>query len=193
MAHLDATRSVSYLAGIADNVPQLGMPGVGLADREALVPAPPRATTSTSGGEHASVDGAVPRVAERDVVANTTTPGSARGDDAADGPPAPSLWQRLKGYVGALPGRHPWSVLLLKAGLFYADFTSDVLYAILLRKNPDLLGPSNVVIGVLVLPPVALSAMDLYEYYTLDEDDELRGAQMGWKGVGLNLTNTRML
>jgi len=79
---------------------------------------------------------------------------------------------------------------------------SDVLYAILLRESPGLVGPSNVVIIVLVLAPLALSAMDLYEYYKLPKTvqrgdgwvlNPQRAAQMGWKGVALNLTNTRML
>ena len=100
-----------------------------------------------------------------------------------------SRWQRLLDIADALQQSTPG--LLVKAVLFYLDFVSDILYAILLRESPDLVGPSNVVISVLVLPPLALSAMDLYEYYKRPEQD--RGAQMGWKGVALNLTNTRML
>ena len=110
---------------------------------------------------------------------------------AHDGEADSSLWQRLKSTADALQQSTP--ALLLKAALFYLDFVSDILYAILLRESPDsdLVGPSNVVISFLVLPPLALSAMDLYEYYKLPKPD--RGAQMGWKGVALNLTNTRML
>ena len=183
MANLDATRSVSYLSAIANNVPQLGNPGVGLADRAPLAPAPPREAPSTN---------------------IAALPGKRMNVLLLK-------WQRLKGYVVALPDRCPWTVLLLKCGLFYADFISDVLYAILLRDNPELVGPSNVVISVLVLPPVALSAMDLFEYCKVDEGvwverEGTKGistpnyqpnlhwaAQMGWKGVLLNFTNTRML
>ena len=118
-----------------------------------------------------------------------------------------SVWQQLKGTPDAL--QLAWNStpgLLFQAILFYLDFVSDVLYAILLRESPDLVGPSNVVISVLVLPPLALSAMDLYEYYSLPEwvfhgeayhsnrvPNPQRAALMGWKGVALNLTNTRML
>ena len=111
-----------------------------------------------------------------------------------------SAWQRLKDAAAALQQSTPG--LLFKAFLFYLDFVSDVLYAILLRESPDLVGPSNVVISVLVLPPLALSAMDLYEYYSLPKEvidgrryvpNPQRAAHMGWKGVALNLTNTRML
>ena len=127
----------------------------------------------------------------------------AAHDGETDSPP-PSLWQRLKDTADAL--QRSKSGLLFKAILFYLDFVSDVLYAILLRESPDLVGPSNVVISVLVLPPLALSAMDLYEYYSLpkkvndgpgdfgeETPNPQRAAQMGWKGVALNLTNTRML
>ena len=151
--------------------------------------------SSTSGGgraQHASAeqDVNVPGHVDEseDVDINTTAPGHARGGGGAaetEQPHPPPYfgalpgkwpwkglllkWQRLKGHVGGkYPWLAPWTVLLVKAGLFYLDFASDVLYAILLRENPDLLGPSNVVICVLVLPPVALSAMDLYEYYKLD-------------------------
>ena len=86
---------------------------------------------------------------------------------AHDGEADSSLWQRLKSTADALQWQQSKPALLLKAALFYLDFVSDVLYAILLRENPDLVGPSNVVISVLVLPPLALSAMDLYEYYKL--------------------------
>ena len=105
--------------------------------------------------------------------------------------PHKSAWQRVKDAAKALQQSTPW--LLFKAIIFYLDFVSDVLYASLLRESPDLVGASNVVISVLVLPPLALSAMDLYEYYRIDEDSDERAALMGWKGVALNLTNTRML
>ena len=126
---------------------------------------------------------------------------------AHDGEADSSLWQRLKSTADALQQSTP--ALLLKAVLFYLDFVSDVLYAILLRETPGLVGPSNVVISVLVLPPLALSAMDLYEYFKLPKlvssssglvgiavlmvPNPQRAALMGWKGVALNLTNTRML
>ena len=102
-----------------------------------------------------------------------------------------SAWQQLTDTADALQRSTP--ALLFKAVLFYLDFVSDVLYAILLRESPDLVGPSNVVIIVLVLPPLALSAMDLYEYYRMEKGSDERAALMGWKGVALNLTNTRML
>ena len=123
---------------------------------------------------------------------------------AHDGEADSSLWQRLKSTADALQQSTP--ALLLKAALFYLDFVSDILYAILLRETPGLVGPSNVVISFLVLPPLALSAMDLYEYYKLPKlvssssglvrnavPNPQRAALMGWKGVALNLTNTRML
>ena len=121
------------------------------------------------------------------------------GETQTDSSPS-SLWQRLSDIADALQQSTPG--LLFKAIIFYLDFVSDVLYAILLRESPDLVGPSNVVISVLVLPPLALSAMDLYEYYSLPErvhvgprygPNPQRAALMGWKGVALNLTNTRML
>ena len=129
-------------------------------------------------------------------------PAAPAHDGEAD---SSSLWQRLKSTADALQQSKP--ALLLKAALFYLDFVSDVLYAILLRESPDLVGPSNVVISFLVLPPLALSAMDLYEYYKLPKlvlsstthvvidlvPNPQRAALMGWKGVALNLTNTRML
>jgi len=116
---------------------------------------------------------------------SATTPKSSK-------PEAPkTAWQKLKGRVNALPADHPRKALLVKAGLFYADFVSDVLYARLLWEN-DLVGLFKAVIVVLVLPPVALSAMDLHEYYNAEEGSQ-RDAQMGWFGVLLNLTNTRML
>ena len=104
-----------------------------------------------------------------------------------------SALPQLKDTADALQRSTPG--LLFKAILVYLDFVSSshVLYAILLRQSPDLVGPSNVVISILVLPPLALSAMDLYEYYRTKKWSDERAALMGWKGVALNLTNTRML
>ena len=44
---------------------------------------------------------------------------------------------------------------------------------------------------ILALNPVAISAVDLFDYYSVDDDQ--RGNKIGWKGVLLNVTNTRMI
>jgi hypothetical protein len=94
--------------------------------------------------------------------------------------------------------------LTFKVGLYYGDFISDLLLALsLFAVGED--GLATAVIAVLAANPLALSAMDLYEYYSVsaenyymegedgDIDGERREDKMGWFGVMLNLTNTRML
>ena len=91
-----------------------------------------------------------------------------------------SCWKQFTALLPSAEG-HPWKVLLFKAGLFYADFASDVLYAKLLWDK-GLGGIAYIVIAILAAPPVVLSAVDL-------------GGSGSHKGlmVFLNCTNTRML
>ena len=130
-------------------------------------------------------------------------------------------WAMLTEAVSAFIARHTllrWLILVITVTIQYANFATDVRYAQILREA-GLVGLSNVVIGILLLPPLALSAMDLYEYYTTPaevrvkdvtandmdgfdgaiydkfttERNRQRDALIGWKGVLLNLTNTRMM
>ena len=48
-----------------------------------------------------------------------------------------------KAAAASFLSKFPWTVLLLKATLYYSDFVSDVLYAMLLRESDDLVGLSN--------------------------------------------------
>ena len=108
--------------------------------------------------------------------------------------------------------------MLFKAGLFYADFISDILYAKLLWDK-GLGGIAYIVITILAAPPVIVSAVDLGVGHSPDLEDaalinfaeifalecepeekdrlfaEARAAEKQRKGfmVLLNFTNTRML